>query len=66
MTTQEILAILAATPGAIGLIQDLARLFAGNPQQQGEADAAYIARVGALIDQNTAKIVAQDADIQKD
>lgn len=46
-------------------VEDVLALIKGNPQQQGEADADYIARMGAVIDANTASIDAQDAEIQK-
>lgn len=59
-----ILQVLAgATPQ---LIIDIVNLIHGNPQQQGEADDAYIARLSTQIDANAAKVAQQDADIQKD
>lgn len=65
--TQELLAILLPllvqyTPTAI---RDIIALIEGNPQAQGETDAAYLTRVGALIDQNDASIQKQDDEIQK-
>lgn len=48
------------------LIADIANLIKGNPQAQGEADADYIARIGAQIDINTATVQAEDAAIQSD
>lgn len=48
------------------LLKDIVDLIHGNPQQQGETDDAYIARIGAQIDQNAARVAGEDADIQKD
>lgn len=53
--------IAQATPA---LVKDVVDLIHGNPQQDGEDDAAYIARVGALIDANVAKVEAGDKDVQ--
>ncbi|MBZ5533081.1 MAG: hypothetical protein LAO20_16750 [Acidobacteriia bacterium] len=47
------------------IVADIAKLVHGNPQAQGEADAAYIARIGGLIDQAVAAVKADDANIQK-
>jgi hypothetical protein len=65
--TQELLAILLPllvqyTPTAI---KDIIALVEGNPQAAGEADADYIARLGAQIEANDVSIQAQDAEIQK-
>lgn len=46
------------------LVKDVATLIHGNPQQQGETVDAYVARVGGIIDANTAKVIAEDKDIQ--
>jgi hypothetical protein len=46
-------------------VKDVIALIEGNPQQQGEADADYVARMGALIDANTQAIQDEDTDIQK-
>lgn len=55
---------LAAQFGPV-LVKDVATLIHGNPKLATETDADYVARIGALIDTNTANVVAQDAEIQK-
>ena len=47
------------------LVKDIANLIHGNPKTPGETDDAYIARIGAQIDQNTQRVVDQDAEIQR-
>lgn len=66
LTGSQILAALLpifAQYGATG-IRDIISLIEGNPQQQGETDAAYIERTGGLIDANVQKVVAGDAVVQ--
>lgn len=53
--------LLQVTPQ---LVSDVANLIHGNPQQQGETDDAYIARISTLIDQNAAAVQAGDAAIE--
>lgn len=47
------------------VVKDVAALIHGNPKTVGESDADYVARLGQQIDQNTANVEAQDAEIQK-
>lgn len=66
MNTKALIAILLpiiaqATPQ---LVKDVVDLIHGNPQQQGETDAAYIDRIGGMIDTNTAKVIAGDQQVQ--
>lgn len=46
-------------------VKDIAALIHGDPKLATETDAEYVARIGAKIDQNTANVEAQDAEIQK-
>lgn len=46
------------------LIADIANLIKGNPQAQGETDAAYIARIDAQIATTAGQVAAEDAAIQ--
>lgn len=46
------------------LVADIGNLMHGNPQQQGETDAAYTARIVAQIKSNTVAIDAADDVIQ--
>lgn len=48
------------------LIADIANLIKGNPQGQAETDAAYITRIGGIIDANATKVATEDAAIQAD
>lgn len=50
------------TPTAV---RDIANLLHGNPKTATESEAEYMARIGGLIDANTANIEAQNAEIQK-
>lgn len=68
MTTAQLIALIlqavaATTPQ---LVKDVVDLIHGNPQQQGETDDAYIARINGQIDGNAAKIAQEDAEIQQD
>lgn len=67
MTTAEIIAALLPifAQAAPGLISDIEQLIRGNPQTQGETDAAYIARIDAQIVATDATVQAGDAEIQK-
>jgi hypothetical protein len=48
------------------LVKSIADLIHGNPQQQGETDAAYIARISAQIDAKAADTTAQDESVIQD
>lgn len=66
MTVAQLIAtlipvLLQVTPQ---LVKDVADLIHGNPQQQGEADDAYIARLNAQIDANAKVVAAEDAAIE--
>lgn len=66
MNTSQLIALLLpvlvqVTPQ---LVTDVANLIHGNPQSQGETDAAYIARIDAMIDANLAKASAEDKAIE--
>jgi hypothetical protein len=64
--TQIIVALLPIfAQAAPQLVADIAKLIHGNPQAQDESDAAYIARIGAMVDQNVTDVKAADAEIQK-
>jgi hypothetical protein len=67
MTTAQLIAFLIGLGAQYGpgLVKDIATLIHGNPPAAGESDADYIARIGAQIDQNTQKVIDQDAGIQK-
>jgi hypothetical protein len=66
MNTAQLIAILlpVLTQVTPQLVKDVVDLIHGNPQQQGETDDLYVSRIGGLIDQNTAKVVAEDQEIQ--
>ena len=67
MTVAQLIALLLPifAQAAPQLIKDVVDLIHGNPQQTGETDDQYIARLGQMIDANTQKVVDQDAEIQK-
>ena len=46
-------------------VRDIANLVHGNPQQQGEADDAYVARLVAIQNADAASVIAQDQKIQE-
>lgn len=46
-------------------VKDIANLIHGNPKTATETNEQYVARIGTLIDANTANVIAQDAEIQK-
>lgn len=64
--TQLIFGILSAFgqygPGLVKSITDLVH---GNPQQVSEDDAAYVARIGNMIDQKAADTAALDSVVEK-
>lgn len=66
MTTAQLIATLIPllVQYSPQLIADVATLIHGNPQQQGETDQQYIARMQVQADQIVAVIDSQDADIQ--
>lgn len=66
MSTAAIIAALLPifAQAAPQLIADIAALIKGNPQTQGETDAAYIARIDAQIVTTDAAVQAGDAEIQ--
>lgn len=45
------------------LVQSVKNLITANPQQQGETDAAYIARIQAQIDTEAADTTAADQSV---
>ena len=46
------------------LVKSITDLIQGNPQQQDEADDAYVARIAAMIDQKAADTAATDAKVE--
>lgn len=46
------------------LIKDVIDTIRGNPQNNGETDDEYIARINGIIDDNTARVIQQDEEIQ--
>lgn len=67
MTIAQIIAALLPifAQAAPKLIADIAALIHGNPQNAGETDADYIARIDAAISSTAGEIAAEDAEIQK-
>jgi hypothetical protein len=66
MTTLAIItALLPLIQNGPALVQDILNLFKGNPQNAGETDADYIARIHAQIAATDAQVQATDAEIQK-
>lgn len=59
-----ITALLPLIKDAPLLVDDVIALFKGNPQKQGEDDAAYIARIHASIAATDAQIQATNTEIQ--
>jgi len=70
MTANDITQLIATLVGlgaqfGPALVKDVSNLIHGNPKTPGETDEAYVARIGAQIDQNTQRVVDQDKDIQQ-
>jgi hypothetical protein len=66
MSTAAIIAALLPifAQAAPQLIADIVALIKGNPQAQGETDAAYIARIDAEIAATTQHVVDEDKQVQ--
>lgn len=47
------------------LVKDVVDLVHGNPQQQGESDEAYIARLNDLTNQNILSTLSQDKQVEE-
>ena len=60
-TVALITALIQAGPA---LAEDIIQLWKGNPQQQAEADDAYITRLGAMLDQDVQEVEAGDKEVQ--
>jgi len=48
-----------------GLVKDIVDLIHGNPQQQGETDDAYIARLNAMTESTLQKVLDQDKTVEQ-
>lgn len=66
--TLNLIAVLIGLFGQYGpgLVKAVSDLIHGNPQQQGETDDAYIARLNALTDAKLADAAANDAAVEVD
>jgi hypothetical protein len=61
--------LIALILGAIAqygptIVKDVSDLIHGNPQTQGETDAAYITRINALVDTKLSDALAKDAAVE--
>jgi hypothetical protein len=54
----------AAAKYGPGLVKNVSDLIHGNPQQQGETDDDYIARINGLIDTKLADAEAKDKEVE--